>query len=70
MSHAFDLDTLVEAVTAGTFAATITDRWNAMGDRPTGGYLLAVCLQALRQVMPFPDPLDVSAFFLRPTMPH
>ena len=67
--HAFDADTRVDAVAGDTFAATITDRWNAIGGRPNGGYVLAVCLQALRRVVPFPDPLVVSAFFLRPTMP-
>jgi len=67
--HAFDADTRVEAVTASTFAATITSRWDAIGGRPNGGYVVAVCLQALRRVLPFPDPLVVSAFFLRPTVP-
>jgi acyl-CoA thioesterase len=67
--HAFDADTRVEAVTDSAFAATITSRWDAIGGRPNGGYVLAVCLQALRRVLPFPDPLAVSAFFLRPTMP-
>lgn len=67
--HPFDADTRVAAVADDTFAATITDRWNAIGGRPNGGYLLAVCLQALRRMMPFPDPLVVSAFFLRPTLP-
>lgn len=67
--HPFDADTRVETVAGDTFAATITDRWDAIGGRPNGGYVLAVCLQALRRVLPFPDPLVVSAFFLRPTLP-
>jgi acyl-CoA thioesterase len=67
--HPFDADTRVEAVAAGGFAAHISDRWNALGGRPNGGYLLAVCTRALRQVMPLPDPLAVSAFFLRPGSP-
>ena len=45
------------------------DRWNAIGDRPNGGYLLAVCLQALRRALPMPDPFAVSVFFLRPRLP-
>jgi hypothetical protein len=67
--HPFDADTRVEAVAGDTFAARISERWNAAGGRPNGGYVLAVCLQALRRVLPWPDPLAVSAFFLRPTLP-
>jgi acyl-CoA thioesterase superfamily protein len=69
IEYAFDADTRVDAVADGAFTATITDRWNAIGGRPNGGYVVAVCLQALRRVMPFPDPLVVSAFFMRPTLP-
>jgi acyl-CoA thioesterase len=65
----FDQDTRVEAVAANHFAATVTDRWGAIGARPNGGYLLAICTRALGQGMPFPDPLAVSAHFLRPATP-
>jgi acyl-CoA thioesterase len=64
----FDADTGIEAVAASTFAATVSDRWNALHG-PNGGYLLALCVQALRYELPLPDPLAVSAFFLRPTTP-
>jgi acyl-CoA thioesterase len=67
--YAFDTDTRVEAVAVHRFAAVITDRWNVLGGRPNGGYVVGVCLQALIRVMPLPDPLVVSAFFLRPTLP-
>ena len=67
--YAFDVDTRVEAVADHRFAAAITDRWNVLGGRPNGGYVMGVCLQALTRVMPSPDPLVVSAFFLRPTQP-
>ena len=67
--HPFDADTRVEPAGDDGFRASITDRWDALGGRPNGGYVVAVCLQALRRVLPFPDPLVVSAFFLRPTMP-
>ena len=66
--YEFDTDTRVTLVGANEYLATITDRWNALGG-PNGGYLLATCLQALRSEMPFPDPLAVSAFFLRPAAP-
>jgi hypothetical protein len=67
--YAFDVDTRVEAVADHRFAAAITDRWSVLGGRPNGGYVMGVCLQALTRVMPSPDPLVVSAFFLRPTLP-
>jgi acyl-CoA thioesterase len=65
----FDHDTHVEAVAANEFAATVTDRWNAIGNRPNGGYLLALCTQALCRELPLPDPLVVSGHFLRPAAP-
>ena len=65
----FDADTVVEPVAAGSYATTITGRWNAIGDRPNGGYLLAICLRALQREVALPDPLAVSAFFLRPAAP-
>ena len=67
--YEFDVDTAVEAVADHRFAAAITDRWNVLGGRPNGGYVMGVCLQALTRVMPAPDPLVVSAFFLRPVLP-
>jgi len=66
MRHPFDVDTAVAAAGDGLFNATLTDRWNRLLGGPLGGYQIAVCLQALRQTMPFPDPLVFSAFFLRP----
>ena len=64
--HPFDTDTRVEPVAERTYAATLSDRWNALGGVPNGGYLLAVCLQALRRDLPFPDPMVASASYLRP----
>ncbi|MBA2337269.1 MAG: thioesterase family protein [Acidimicrobiia bacterium] len=67
--HTFDVDTSVRAVGENRFAADVTDRWNALGGGPNGGYSLGICLRALGQVLPFPDPLAVSAHFLRPGVP-
>ena len=64
--HAFDTDTRVEPLGERTYAANLTDRWNALAGVPNGGYLLAVCLQALRRDVPYPDPLVTSATYLRP----
>lgn len=66
VDHPFDTDTAVTADGEGAFLATVTDRWNNLLGNPLGGYLIAICLQALRQTMPLADPFVVSAFFLRP----
>jgi hypothetical protein len=49
VSYALDVDTRVAPRAESLFDATTTDRWNAPGDRPNGGYLVGVCLQALRR---------------------
>lgn len=64
--HPVDADTAVEPSGDGRFRATVSDRWNRLLGGPLGGYLLTICLQALREAMPFPDPLVLTAFFLRP----
>jgi len=64
---AFDADTRVEADgPEGSFRATLTGRWNGTAGAVNGGYMLATCLRALAPAMPFPDPVVVSGFFLRP----
>jgi acyl-CoA thioesterase len=66
--HVFDADTAAEPLPGGNgrFSATVSDRWNRPQGGPNGGYLIAICLRALRGSMPFPDPIVLSAFFLRP----
>lgn len=74
--HEYDLDTAVELLgdhPAGgrRYAATVTDRWSALGGGANGGYLLGICVRAMRDEVARhadgrPDPLVVSAFFLRP----
>jgi acyl-CoA thioesterase len=66
VEHLFDTDTRVEPAGEHVYAATLTDSWNALGGVPNGGYLLAVCLRALAHEMPLPDPVVVSATYLRP----
>ena len=53
----------------GVFAAELTGRWNGTAGAVNGGYMLATCIRALALGMPFPDPIVVSGFFLRPGMP-
>ncbi len=38
-----------------------------IGGHANGGYALAICLSALRHELPYPDPLSVSATYLRRT---
>ncbi|MFF8763716.1 thioesterase family protein [Nocardiopsis dassonvillei] len=65
----FDRDTCVEKLADGEFAATLTDAWTTFTSHPNGGYVLGAALNALRQNLSQPDPLAVSAFFLRPAAP-
>ena len=64
MGSEFDVDTAVEPVAPGEYTATVTDRWDALSG-PNGGYLLAICMRALAAETPLPDPLVVSAHYLR-----
>jgi acyl-CoA thioesterase len=50
----------------GEFAAELTGRWDGTNGAVNGGYMLATCLRALGVAMPFPDPIVISGFFLRP----
>jgi acyl-CoA thioesterase len=64
---AFDEDSRVlSAGSSGEFAAELTSRWNGTAGAVNGGYMLAICTRALALGMPFPDPVVVSGFFLRP----
>ena len=64
---AFDEDSrVVAAGAAGAFTAELTGRWNGTAGAVNGGYMLATCIRALALGMPFPDPIVVSGFFLRP----
>jgi acyl-CoA thioesterase len=67
--HLFDTDTRVEPAGEDAYTAELTDRWNALGGVPNGGYLLAVALRALADSMPLPDPVVASATYLRPGAP-
>lgn len=47
----------------------ISDRWNALGGSPNGGYLAATCVRALLSEMPYPDPVVVASTFVRRARP-
>jgi acyl-CoA thioesterase len=69
--YAFDADTSVWVADAppGSFAASLSGRWDGTNGAVNGGYMLSICLRALGQVVPFPDPIVISGFFLRPGTP-
>ena len=50
------------------FRVTLDGRWDGQ-DSTNGGFLLTLATKAIGQVLPFPDPLVVSGFFLRPGSP-
>jgi acyl-CoA thioesterase len=67
--YAFDTDTEVTPDGAdGEFRAEVTDRWNGTAGAANGGYLLSMCTRAIGRRVPFPDPIVVSGFYLRPGM--
>ena len=66
--YAFDEDSRVEPGVDGEYTAELTSRWNGTRGAVNGGYLLATCTRALTLSMPFPDPIVISGFFLRPGM--
>jgi acyl-CoA thioesterase len=47
------------------FGASITDDWSTFAG-VNGGFLLALATRAMARVAPFPDPVVVSGFYLRP----
>lgn len=67
MGYLFDADTEVTRRADGAYDAEISDRWHALSGAPLGSYGLTIGLRALAHEMPFPHPLSVSAYFLRPT---
>lgn len=50
------------------FEAALPDDWGG-GLGLNGGFMLALCARALARAAPFPDPLVVSGFYLRPGSP-
>jgi acyl-CoA thioesterase len=60
----FDADTNLSG-DGPVYGIDLSDRWDAMAG-VNGGYLLALCTRALGRALPFPDPVVVSGFYLRP----
>lgn len=68
MTNEFDADTAVDAVGMGSYRGTVTDRWSVAG-RPNGGYLMAIALRAMGHATRHPDPMTMTAHFLRSPSP-
>jgi acyl-CoA thioesterase len=65
VNHVFDSDTDVVDLGSGRFQAVMTERWNRLGGGALGGYTLAIAMRALAASLPHPDPLAVTAHFVR-----
>ena len=68
MPFEFDEDTAVTAAGGGAYRIDISPRWN-VGDKPNGGYLLALALRAAAAELPHPHPFTSTAHYLRAAEP-
>jgi acyl-CoA thioesterase len=65
----FEFDTGTALSGGGpVFGAVLDGRWDGQAST-NGGFLLALATRALGEVLPFPDPVVVSGFYLRPGSP-
>lgn len=65
----FDFDTATALSGEGpVFETALDGRWNS-GAGANGGFMLALATRAIGRVLPFPDPVVVSGFYLRPGSP-
>ena len=67
-AYELDRDTALEAVAEHVYRTALTDRWS-IGAVPNGGYVLAAVIGAMGRSLPHPDPITVTAHYLRPTLP-
>jgi acyl-CoA thioesterase len=65
----FEFDAAIALSGEGpVFGAVLDGRWDGQAST-NGGFLLALATRAIGAVLPFPDPVVVSGFFLRPGTP-
>jgi Thioesterase-like superfamily len=62
---AFESAIAVEETSPGLYGVTVDPGWS-IGERPNGGYLMALVARAAVAASPHADPLAISAHFLRP----
>lgn len=66
---AFEFDASLALSGGGpVFGAVLDGRWDGQAST-NGGFLLSLATRAIGEVLPFPDPVVVSGFFLRPGSP-
>lgn len=63
----FDEETSVDPLSDDTWMCRLTESWSTDGT-PNGGYALSPVLRVLGQLAGHPDPLTVTAHFLRPAL--
>ena len=71
--YQFDIDTAVTRIKdsdtgEALFASVITNDWHT-GTHPNGGYLTSIVLNAMRMILPHPDPILASVYFFNPARP-
>lgn len=64
----FAAATAVRVTATGTYGARIHDGWSIAGNA-NGGYLLAIAARAMREAAGRPDPVTITAHYLRPGRP-
>ena len=70
MESRFERDTAVERVGDGRYRGVVDPGWAVIdGAAPNGGYLLAMAARAMRDPLPHPDPVTITAHFLAPPDP-
>jgi hypothetical protein len=63
----FERDTAVEDLGNGRYRGAIDPGWAVIdGAAPNGGYVLALAARAMRDALPHPDPVTITAHFLAP----
>ncbi len=67
--HPFDVDTAVQQVAEHRYRADVSDRWGLLAGHANGGYALGVAASALAASSDYPDPISVTAHFLRRVVP-
>lgn len=67
--HPFDADTAVSEIDTDHYAATVSERWSLLAGHANGGYALGICVSALQRSSAYPDPLVLSANYLRRVEP-
>lgn len=66
----FEHDTAVTAIGGGRYQGAIDPGWAVIdGAAPNGGYVMAIAARAMRDPLPHPDPVTLTAHFLAPPEP-